>query len=984
MWPLGAALAVVLAAFVPAVGAQDVPVEIEVSGDAVPGGSVTVTVSTTDGSTISSVSWEQVAGVVASVSGTNPATVTLGAEADYKDYLFHVLSEPPIGEDQLPPNVPPPEGEFPGGLQNRFEVVAVNPFAHEHAAAVVLDGTVVTSSGTYEVEADIMTELRWQWTSGIRNVPIGIPVLLHGKEQTAYDWSLTVAAGSSATLMDATGQNPEFTPDVMGQYTVRVTDEATGEPVDIVIYAGTFQGVIVGQDADGRPVADASCTGCHNGGIAPDAFTPWAQTGHAEIATDMLNTNTHWGPGCFACHTVGYNTTAANGGFDDASDYQAFLDSGLINAGNPDAWTTMLAQYPASARLANIQCENCHGPQMTPGHTRGAARQNLSSNVCGVCHGEPLRHGRFQQWQLSAHANYELAIEEGQSGTCSKCHTANGFLAWLPVLDGTVAGDPNDSVEVTWTEDETHPQTCQVCHDPHAIGTTSGGPDTNATVRISGDTPLLLAGFIAEDVGRGAICMTCHNTRRGLKNDDNWDPSDGARAPHLGAQTDVIMGQNMFFVEVGQRSFHSLLEDSCVDCHMEATPPPPDLSYNLGGTNHTFYARNDICSECHSVVTAEDVQGPTEDALHELEAAIENTYMQVMADQLAAGNSIDFDGLRTVTSASEIAGVVFTETHGRQALWPEFSDGQELEEPLRLTDINVVPAEGDPYDLSTVAGEYLLKSGWNYLLLHADGSLGVHNPSWVAEALQATIEQVESGGGIPGGGDANPVACTSQYVYWTEIAAANQGAAGSVWRTDVVARNAASSVANVEFILHTDNAGMITATGAIDATAQGIFEDVVGDGLGFEGKGALEICSDQPLELVARIYNTSDDGTFGQALDGIDYSGLGTGGSARLLGLRQVQGEFRTNINVTNTGMDEAEVAITLYATDGSEVHSYSLTVGSGMSVQDLEPFRTRAGEPNVGWGFAEVEVVSGGGIITSASVIDSRTNDPTTIPPKM
>jgi hypothetical protein len=65
-------------------------------------------------------------------------------------------------------------------------------------------------------------------------------------------------------------------------------------------------------------------------------------------------------------------------------------------------------------------------------------------------------------------------------------------------------------------------------------------------------------------------------------------------------------------------------------------------------------------------------------------------------------------------------------------------------------------------------------------------------------------------------------------------------------------------------------------------------------------------------------------------------------------------------------------------------VHTYTLTVGSGMSVQDLEPFRTRANEPNLGWGYAEVEVLSGGGIITSASVIDSRTNDPTTIPPKM
>ena len=58
------------------------------------------------------------------------------------------------------------------------------------------------------------------------------------------------------------------------------------------------------------------------------------------------------------------------------------------------------------------------------------SRVSLSSDLCGTCHGEPARHGRFQQWQLSRHANYELAVEEGTNGTCAKCHSGNGFVAW--------------------------------------------------------------------------------------------------------------------------------------------------------------------------------------------------------------------------------------------------------------------------------------------------------------------------------------------------------------------------------------------------------------------------------------------------------------------------------------------------------------------------------------------------------------------------
>ena len=958
--------------------AQDEPLEFTESGDAIPGGSVMVTVATTDGSTISSVSWSQTYGVDAALTGADTATVTamLGTEDAYRAHLIEVLEEAPIGPDQLPPNVPPPGEEFFGGLQNRWQVVGVNPFALEEGGLVTFDVMVTTDSGSYEVEYDLHTTLKWKVTTGVPNVPIEVPVLLHGKEQTSYDWALTPPGGSTATLSDATGQSPDFTPDVAGMYTVTATDEASMEAVTLEIYAGTWRGIIIGEDSAGNPTVEASCTTCHGATVAA-----WAQTGHAEIFKDNLNTSTHYGESCFACHTVGYDPDANNGGIDDASDYQAFLDSGLINAADPTAYAQMLVDYPNTARHTNIQCENCHGPQDSEAHMQGI-RGGISSDTCATCHGEPLRHARYQQWQLSKHADYELAVEEGQSGTCSKCHTGNGFLAWLPVLTGAVAGDIDDPVDVTWTEDETHPQTCVTCHNPHSPGDLSGN-DNNATVWIAGDTPLLLAGFVAEDVGRGAICMTCHNTRRGLRNDSTWDETtDKDRAPHPGAQTDMLMGQNVYLMEVGERGYHSQLEDSCATCHMEETPPPPDLAYNLGGTNHTFYASDAICANCHSVINAEDVQGPVEMMLTEIHHQLGEAWEDVANDALAAGNTIDLNGEATIEDASEIMAVEFTETRGRQALTFTLSDSMEYG-PIGVGSIDVVPAEGEPYAIVTIAPDDLLKSGWNFLIVEADSSLGVHNPDFVEEVLETTEEtlaEIVGGGGF--GGSANAVACTSTYVYWTEIAARLNGSAGSVFRTDVVAKNNADAMANLTFYLHADTQ-LFQGPGSVDAGAQGVFEDIV-DMIGADGnKGALEICSDRPLEVVARIYNVSDEGTFGQFLDGINFSGLDEGDTGRLYALRQMTGEFRTNISVTNTGMEDAVVEVTLYGTNGSELTSYELTVGSGMVVQDLEPFRTRASSPDLGWGYAFVEVMSGEGVITSASVVDSRTNDPTTIPMK-
>src|SRR4030042_4096575 len=92
-WTLGACLAVMVAVFVPAVQAQDAPIDIAVSGDAVPGGAVTVTLTTTDGSAIQGVAWEQVYGVTAALAGAadNPLTVTLGPTAEYQAPLFDLL-----------------------------------------------------------------------------------------------------------------------------------------------------------------------------------------------------------------------------------------------------------------------------------------------------------------------------------------------------------------------------------------------------------------------------------------------------------------------------------------------------------------------------------------------------------------------------------------------------------------------------------------------------------------------------------------------------------------------------------------------------------------------------------------------------------------------------------------------------------------------------------------------------------------------------
>ena len=268
------------------------PVDIDasVTDSAVPGAVLNATGSymINDGSTYVSSGWswggEGVEPVIS--DGSDTPTVTLGSADDYAAHLIHVLEEPPV--EELPPDlVLQPINQIQKGLQDRNQVVAINPAAHEHAAAVPLIYTVVTSSGTYTAEVDVTVELPWGVSTGVRTVPVNSPVLLYAKDDGGYNWTINSAPnGSAAALTSETTQTPWFTPDVVGTYEIQETNSGA----IIEVHAGRYHGVIDPiltlnsvNFGDGRPVADPSCTGCHMvGGAAPPNFDTWRNTGHAE------------------------------------------------------------------------------------------------------------------------------------------------------------------------------------------------------------------------------------------------------------------------------------------------------------------------------------------------------------------------------------------------------------------------------------------------------------------------------------------------------------------------------------------------------------------------------------------------------------------------------------------------------------------------------------------------------------------------------
>jgi hypothetical protein len=670
---------------------------------------------------------------------------------------------------------------------DRVMVVGIPPKAFEDAAVTLytvkatINGQSFTSAPTVSVPTN---SLPFVPNPGLRNVPIGQPVMLQGKNTASWNWTITAPVGSSVTaLVDPTTRFPHFIPDSVGTYVV--TETVSG--ISLKIYAGKYVGILVPALPNNDPLGalDTACSqaGCHAGtaafGAIASKFTDWKQSGHSEIMVQgMSDPAGHYSlTSCAKCHSVGfaqYSSAIKAGGFDETYRAAGFT----FKQGK-----ATFVGFDQVLRLSEVQCESCHGPNGSGAHgvfaasaqdDQPAARVSVSADVCGACHGEPLRHGRFQEWRESGHGNFETAIGEGITGVsaatplgtgpnsgCAGCHSAQGFLLWIDQLQ---AGNPSRTLnaanlaEISFLRtDNVQPQTCVVCHTPHNAGKVSGL--VGAVVILRGDyqtggvfdgfTPLLPAGFQASGVGKGALCITCHNSRNGGSGTtatlhEDGDPNFGTltayAGPHEANQGDVLMGRNAYFfgAGLGQRSKHSILADACVTCHLLKTAPDPNFGYPAGvsgaGTNHSFGIVTDpnksaneqvnaLCAQCHgSGFDGTGVQKSFNAANNLLLTELANATKRLKG--VPASTNLIFipgrsplvstdGGTTTITLASYLTGA---------------------------------PGTAKPGGTVTATGfnQVLAKANWNAALVSQDGSEGVHNPSFTFSVIAITTDAVKA------------------------------------------------------------------------------------------------------------------------------------------------------------------------------------------------------------------------------------------------
>jgi len=608
-------------------------------------------------------------------------------------------------------------------------------------AATALNGRLISRPLTPNNIATYGLPANLEYQGGFYSLGIGTPAYLEADVNIAIPASIitnvtfvltSVPIGSAAVIVPSPlGTNMGIfepsdqlvyrvagrallRPDVAGQYVVTATITTTTNGttnVSATFTAGTYAGV-------------QTCELCHSGGlIAPDIYPSWSTTEHASMFTDGINglDGAGYSQSCIKCHTVGYDTNAS-----------AALDGGFFGVWQQDnqnsntSWTfpTVLntndfAAMPANLQnLANIQCENCHGPGFA--HASSLGNTNLidvsfSSGACEQCHDDPPHHYYGTQWYASSHAVTTTIPSGAGRDQCVKCHTAIGFIT---------------SVSNTLSTNTTFASTntlygaigCQTCHEPHGMTTPTNDSHllrivTSATF---GD------GTVITNGGEGNLCMNCHHSRDGdaVTNIVNYKlglytwAGGSSFGPHDGVQGDMIEGINA--ITYGQSipsSAHRVsVTNSCVGCHMQtiATTDPGyllsgghsfEMSYNVvtnGVTNKIDQVG--VCNQCHGGITTFNF--PVQDYANTGTILGVQTEVQILLNELSA---------LLPNSKGIIAGVAQTS--------------------LSAT-TNWTTAQ--------------LNAAYNWQFVNNDGSLGVHNAPFATGLLKASIANL-TGVSVPGG-----------------------------------------------------------------------------------------------------------------------------------------------------------------------------------------------------------------------------------------
>jgi len=348
----------------------------------------------------------------------------------------------------------------------------------------------------------------------------------------------------------------------------------------------------------------------------PAVHEEWAGTKHAVALESLEAIGQGSNPRCLPCHTVGYGEPGG------------FVDRATTNA------------------LAGVQCESCHGPGgphvsniMDPALRPPTSVAMLDASICGKCH-QDVHHPISEEWSSSAHAGghfWEADAPDfvgdppSRVASCGECHS--GDARHLKVVEGKTLTDTS-LVDAGKTLETLNPIVCATCHDPHkATGLGAkleGHQDTQLRHALVVNSPPSNVEADTTNPDRFGLCGQCHHTRSG----DHWKKT--SRPPHHSHQANLLNGEMTMPagttpLVASRQHAHSFTERGCATCHMyrEEAADPSEETPNIAG--HTFEVNYGGCAGCHPasqniVARTQSMQASTQARLDAIKARLDQVY----------------------------------------------------------------------------------------------------------------------------------------------------------------------------------------------------------------------------------------------------------------------------------------------------------------------------------------------------------------------
>lgn len=225
---------------------------------------------------------------------------------------------------------------------------------------------------------------------------------------------------------------------------------------------------------------------------------------------------------------------------------------------------------------------------------------------------------------------------------------------------------------------------------------------------------------------------------------------------------------------------------------------------------------------------------------------------------------------------------------------------------------------------------------------------------------------------------------------------------GSEFRTDVWVYNPGATPARVTiaFSFRGPDPAPSPDPVVVDVEAEQVLEleDLVLEEFGLSSAvGGLRFTATQPVVVTARVYDVAVQGSNGTGTAGQFFAAtpladaIPAGGAGDVVGVRAFKAEgaafaiWRTNLGFMNASAQATTVRVSMFLADGTEYPPSSSTVTDTFVLQPYEPRQLndvfsqlkRPYETNVR---CRVEVLEGGSVVAFGSLLDGRTNDPSTL----